>query len=343
MKPLLNTLFVTVQGAQLRRNREAVLVRVEKETRIHVPVHTLASIVCFGRVYCSPGVMELCAKAGVTISYLSRNGKFLSRIQGPVSGNVLLRRQQYRLADDESQCASIARDFLIGKIANARVNVMRSARETTNEATSASLRRSASLLSRSLRQLRNLDVLDVIRGKEGDAARVYFEVFDQMILAQKEGFFFKGRNRRPPTDNMNALLSFLYTLLVHDAASALESVGLDPAVGFLHKDRPGRPSLALDLMEELRPILADRIALTLVNRRQINAAGFQKGESGAVKMDDATRKALLVEYQTRKQDEILHPFLKEKIAIGLLPFVQALLLARYIRGDLNAYPPYVWR
>jgi len=343
MKHLLNTLFVTTQNAYLSREGETVLVRVEKETKLRVPIHTLGGIVCFGIVSCSPHLMELCGERGVSISHLTEYGKFQARVEGPVSGNVLLRREQYRRADDESASAGLARAVVTAKIANCRTVLLRSARDRSEGAEMSALENAARRLSPLLERLKSPLELNTARGIEGEAADIYFSVFDHLIVAQKDDFFFRGRNRRPPMDNMNALLSFYYTLLAHDVASALEAVGLDPQVGFLHRDRPGRPSLALDLMEELRPVLADRLALTLVNLKQVKGKGFTKTETGAVTMDDATRKEVLIAYQKRKQEEITHPFINETIAIGLIPHVQAILLARHLRGDLDGYPPFFWK
>ena len=343
MKRLLNTLFVTTQGTYLARDGETVLVRVEKETKLRVPIHTLGGIVCFGQVSCSPPLMGLCGERNVTLSFLSERGRFLARVHGPVSGNVLLRREQYRRADDLEASADIARGVVAAKIANCRTVLLRAARERSPPAEAKPLSNAAAHLAGVLADLRNPVPLDTARGKEGEAARVYFGAFDGLITAQKDAFAFHERSRRPPLDNINALLSFLYTLLVHDTTSALEAVGLDPAVGYLHRDRPGRPGLALDLMEEFRPFLADRVALSLVNRQQVRGKGFHKTETGAVLMDEETRKEVLVTYQKRKQEEIQHPFLGEKMMVGLLPHAQALLLARYLRGDLDAYPPFLWR
>jgi CRISPR-associated protein Cas1 len=339
MRKLLNVLYVTLPQAYIAKEGETAVVRVEQETRLRVPIHTLEGIVCVGRVSMSPAMMGFCAEAGVGVSFLTEHGRFLARVQGPVHGNVLLRREQYRRADSGGESAAIARSLLLAKVANCRTSILRSGRERGVPAFDAA----ALELGRSLRMLERADSLDTLRGFEGEAARIYFSVFDEFILHQKDHFFFRERSRRPPLDNTNALLSFVYTLLAHDVASALETVGLDPAVGFLHRDRPGRAGLALDLMEELRPVLADRLVLTLINRRQVTPSGFSRSESGGVTMDSSTRKEVLITWQARKQEEILHPFLRERIPLGLLPYAQALLLARYLRGDLDAYPAYFWR
>lgn len=343
MRKLLNTLFVTTQGAYLCHEGEAVLVRVEKETRLRVPIHTLGGIVCFGQVMCSPPMMGLCGERGVTISFLTGQGRFLARVEGPVSGNVLLRREQYRRADSPERRVEIARAVVLAKVANCRTVLQRAGRDHEGKPNVEELERAGRRLGCLLDQVRVETDVAALRGREGEAANTYFEVFDSMITTQKDAFFFRGRSRRPPLDNMNALLSFLYTLLAHDASGALQAVGLDPQVGFLHAERPGRPSLALDLMEEFRPFLADRLALSLVNLKQVQGKGFKKSESGAVEMSDDTRKELLVAYQKRKQEEIQHPFIGETVAIGLLMYVQALLMARFIRGDLDGYPPFIWK
>lgn len=343
MKKLLNTLYVTTQGAYLGREGETVQVRVEKETRLQVPIHTLSGIVCFGQVSCSPFLLGLCAERGVGVSLLTENGRFLARVQGPTSGNVLLRRQQYRWADDEARSVEVARSALIGKIANSRTVLQRALRDHAEKPGSDIVQEASAKLRCSLEQIPAADSLDGLRGIEGDAAGAYFGVFNHLITAQKEEFQFHERSRRPPLDKVNCLLSFVYTLLMHDLRSALESVGLDPAVGFLHRDRPGRASLALDLMEEFRPVLADRLVLSLINLGVLKKSGFCQAETGGVTMDADTRKTLLVAYQKRKQEEINHPFLNEKMEIGLLPFAQALLLARHVRGDLDGYPPFIWR
>ena len=343
MKKHLNTLFVTTQGAYLAKEGESVIVRVEKQTRLRIPVHTLGGIVCFGNVGCSPFLMGFCAERDVAISFLSEYGRFLARVQGPVSGNVLLRREQYRRADDMTFSAQMARSVLTGKLANCRTVLQRALRDHSDKLDADKVSQVSKQISYSLKRLQEDVPLNSMRGIEGDAAHVYFKVFDHLITSQKEDFFFQDRNRRPPLDNVNCLLSFLYTLVMHDVRSALESVGLDPAVGFLHRDRPGRPGLALDLMEEFRPFIADRLTLSLINLSQVQKKGFKKSESGAVLMDDETRKTVLVAYQKRKQDEIMHPFIEEKVTLGLLFHTQALLLARHLRGDLDGYPPFIWK
>jgi len=343
MKKHLNTLFVTTQGAYLAKEGETVVVKVEQAVRLRIPVHTIGGIVCFGNVGCSPFLMGFCAENGVGISFLTEYGRFLARIQGPVSGNVLLRREQYRKADDPEFSAAMARAVLIGKIANCRTVLQRALRDHSEKLDAGQIADTVRRLNNHLELLNRDHPLDILRGLEGDAAHIYFSVFDHLIVSQKDAFSFHERNRRPPLDNVNCLLSFIYTLLAHDIRSALETVGLDPAVGFLHRDRPGRPSLALDLMEEFRPFLADRLALSLINLRQVQDKGFIKTDTGAVLMNDDTRKTLLVAYQERKQEEIYHPFLDEKVTIGILFHIQALLLARYLRGDLDGYPPFIWK
>jgi len=343
MRQLLNTLFVTTQGSYLARKGDTVVVRADGEDVLRIPVHTLGSIVCFGNVSASPFLMGLCGEHNVTVSFLTENGRFLARVHGPVTGNVLLRRQQYRMADRPDLSARIARSVITAKVANCRNVLMRALRDDGVSGKAAQVRNAVSLLAQSLDELTPQLSVDEIRGKEGEAARTYFAVFDHLITCNKNHFFFVKRTRRPPMDNVNALLSFTYTLLVNDIVSALEAVGLDPAVGFLHRDRPARPGLALDLMEELRPYLSERIVLSLINRQQVKPEGFRKTESGAVEMDDETKRTVIVAWQRRKQQNITHPFLGEKMQVGLLPHVQAMLLARHIRGDLNGYPAFIWK
>lgn len=343
MKKHLNTLFVTTQGSYLAKEGETVVVKVAKEIRLRIPIHTIVGIVCFGNVSCSPFLMGFCAKNNVEISFLSEYGRFLARVQGPVSGNVLLRREQYRMADNLKICSQITKSILTGKLANCRTVLNRALRDHTDKLNINEVQRASKRINYSLHQLQRENSLDALRGVEGEAAYTYFSVFDHLITSQKKDFFFKDRNRRPPLDNTNCLLSFVYTLIMHDIRSALECVGLDPCVGFLHRDRPGRAGLALDLMEEFRPFLADRLVLSLINLCQVQKKGFKKASSGAVLMNDETRKEVLVAYQKRKQDEIMHSFIKEKVTIGLLFHMQALLLARYLRGDLDGYPPFIWK
>lgn len=344
MKRLLNTLYVATQGAWLARERENVLVRVEQETRLRLPIHNLGAIVGFGQVSASAPLMGLCAERGVPISFFTEQGRFLARVEGPVSGNVLLRRQQHSKSDDPQQATHIAAIFVAAKIANSRYVLQRALRDRKDHPQAQAMQAAADHLATLLRQVRTDGLtLDSVRGYEGGAARTYFEVFDHLILSEHDCFRFNGRNRRPPRDPVNALLSFLYTLLRHDIAAALEGVGLDPAMGFLHRDRPGRPALALDLMEELRAPLADRLALALINRGQVKPGGFVTTESGAVNMNDDTRKAILVAWQERKRETIRHPYLNETVEIGLIPHLQARLLAGCLRGDLDGYPAFIWK
>lgn len=343
MKKYLNTLFVTSQGAYLSKEGETVVVSIEREEKLRVPLHTLSGIVCFGNVMMSPFLMGFCAENSVAVSFMTEYGKFLASVQGKVSGNVLLRREQYRKADDLVFCGDITKSILIGKIANCRTVLQRVLRDHGEKIEARELDIASVKLSYALEQIAMTQDMDKLRGLEGDAARTYFSVFDHFIIAQKNDFKFDERNRRPPLDKVNCLLSFLYALVMHDVRSALEGVGLDSCVGFLHRDRPGRPGLALDIMEEFRPFLADRLVLSLINREQLNAKGFTKSETGAVFMDDETRKTVLVAYQKRKQEEIMHPYIKETIPVGLVFYVQALLLARFLRGDLDGYPVFFWK
>ncbi len=343
MKKYLNTLFVTTQGAYLNKEGETVVVSVDRDKKLQLPIHTLDGIVCFGRVMCSPYLMGFCAEKDVAISFMSEYGRFLARVQGPVSGNVLLRREQYRQADSGKDSARFAHAVLVGKIANTRTVLQRTVRDHADKVNSNQINAASNHIRALLKSLDAEKPLDTLRGIEGDAARTYFGVFNELIVNKNNGFSFIGRNRRPPLDPVNCLLSFVYTLLVHDVRSALEGVGLDSAVGYLHRDRPGRPGLALDMMEEFRPVIADRLVLSLINRGQASKKDFITRESGAVVMSDDLRKTVLVTYQKRKQDEIFHPFMEEKMAVGLLFHAQALLLARTLRGDLDGYPPFIWR
>ena len=343
MKKFLNTLYVTTQGAYLAKEGECVVVKSEQKIRLRLPIHNLGGIVCFGQISCSPFLMAHCAEHNVTISFLTENGRFLAKVQGPVSGNVLLRREQYRQADDGIKSAQVAYFILTGKLINSRGVLQRMLRDHADKIEQDAVKYASDRIAATLLQVSpDLD-LDALRGLEGDAAHSYFSVFDQLVLSQKKYFQFSGRNRRPPLDRINCLLSFVYTILLHDVRSALETVGLDSAVGFLHRDRPGRPGLALDMMEEFRSIIADKLVLSLINQKQIKPQGFTQNETGAVFMNEETRKNVLVAYQKRKKAIITHPFLKKKMELGLVFHVQAMLLSRYLRGDMDAYPPFIWR
>ena len=343
MKHLLNTLFVTSEDVYLTLDGENVVANRDKAQVARYPLHTLQSIVTFSYSGASPALMGACAERGIGLAFCTPRGKFLARTAGIASGNVLLRRQQYRAADDPTQSCRVARCMIAGKLYNARWSLERTVRDHRPRISEQDFANAIAIIKQQLSLTLEEQQLDSLRGTEGVAAAAYFGVFDQMILRSKEDFFFHGRNRRPPLDNVNAMLSFAYNLLAHDCASALESVGLDAYVGFLHRDRPGRRSLALDLMEELRPAFADRFVLTAINNRIVTPSDFRTEESGAVRMEDEGRRKFLKAWQERKQETIQHPFLQEKIAWGLVPYVQALLLARYLRGDMDAYPPFLWK
>jgi CRISPR-associated protein Cas1 len=344
MKKLGNVLYVTTPEAYLTLDGENIVVKKDdpQDTSTRLPLHNLENIVCFTWQGASPALMGACADRNIGLCFLTPNGRFQARVTGKVKGNVLLRKKQYEVSEREADSVPIAASFLLGKISNCRKVLDRAVRDHSMLVDVQSLAAASASLKEGLKEIQSCASIADMMGFEGSAAKIYFGVFDHLILQQRDDFFFKERSRRPPLDNMNSLISFLYTLLTNDVASALETVGLDPYVGFLHQDRPGRPSLALDLMEELRPVFADRLALSLVNRKQITGKGFTQKESGGILMDDETRKAVLVAWQERKKEEIVHPYLKEKIPFGLLPHVQAMLLARYLRGDLDAYPPFFW-
>ncbi|HOP77649.1 MAG TPA: type I-C CRISPR-associated endonuclease Cas1c [Thermogutta sp.] len=341
MKHHLNTLFVTTQGTYLRKSGEAVAVCIEKQIRLRIPLINLGGIVCFGRVSCSPALLAACARAGISVSFFTEFGRFLAVCQGFTSGNVLLRRTQYRWADDPEKTAILARMFVMGKIANTRSVLRRAAREHEDPAAIRDISQIADQLTQILSMLEHAGGVELVRGLEGQASAAYFSVFNHLILTQKDHLKFTCRSRRPPRDPVNALLSFLYSLLVADVRGACEASGLDAGVGFLHRDRPGRPGLALDLMEEFRAILADRVALTLINRQQIKPKDFINQPGGTVVLTDSGRRRVLEEYQARKNETITHPFLNEKMTLGLVPHIQARLLARVLRGDLDTYPPFV--
>jgi CRISPR-associated protein Cas1 len=344
VKKLLNTLYATTEGASLRKDGENVVAEIDGIERGRVPMHMLGAVVVFGGIFVSPPLIGALARAGITLVLLDRQGRFEARVEGPVSGNVLLRRAQYRASEQPDE---IVRSLVSGKIANQRAVLQRALRDHGDEMTPdrcAAVEAAVGRLERILRRVAFMNEgAEVMRGAEGEAGYGYFAVFGDLIRSPDADIRFNGRSRRPPLDPVNALLSFLYTLLTHDCRSAAESVGLDPAVGFLHRDRPGRPSLALDLMEELRPVLADRLALSLVNRRQMRSGDFETRDGGAVLLSEAGRKTVLTAWQERKKEERRHPFLDESAPLGLVPYLQAQLLARHLRGDLDAYPPWFWK
>ncbi len=342
MKQLLNTLYVTTEGAWLRLEGETLVVMVGKEKRLQVPLHHLGSIVCLGRVNLSSALMARCMEDGRTIVWFNENGHFLARVEGATSGNILLRQAQYRTAEDPAATLALARTFVAGKIRNSRQVLLRSARDNKSDEETAALKKAADALAVNLRNLEYADTLDKVRGLEGDAARVYFEQVNHMIApAARKNFHFNQRNRRPPRDPVNALFSFLYALLLNDCRSALEAVGLDSQLGFLHAVRPGRHALALDLLEEYRAIFGDRLAFTLINRGQIGKKDFDFHPGGGVLLNDKGRKKLLVAYQERKKEQLTHPVLEQKVEIGLIPILQARFLARHLRGDIDTYVPYL--
>lgn len=343
MKKLLNTLYITSEKKYLSLDGENVVVREENCEAGRLPLHNLDMIVTFSRLGASPALLGKCADNGISLVFLKPNGSYLARVEGKTRGNVLLRKKQYRVSENEEESLEIAKNFILGKVYNGRRVVERMKRDHAMQVDVLKLQEVSEKLREGLRRLAECKDVDMLRGYEGKLAVSYFSVFDDMILQQKDDFFFKERNRRPPLDNVNALLSFCYTLLTSMTAAALETVGLDPCVGFMHGDRPGRYSLALDLMEELRPALADRFVLRLINKRIVTAKDFTKKEDGAVLMSDEARKVVLSEWQKRKQEELVHPYLQEKIQWGMVPHAQAMLLARYLRGDIDAYPPFFWK
>lgn len=346
MRRMLNVIYVTSEDAWLRKDGANLVVEIDGAERGRAPLHMLEGVIGFGWPGASPALMASCAESGIALSFLQPNGRFLARVEGRRSGNVLLRRAQYRIADDVARQVSIVRGIVAAKAANQRIVLQRALRDH-GEAASAKMRDELSAAERRLADIARRTLaavsVDELRGLEGEAAARYFSVFNHLIRAEGDAFHFGGRSRRPPLDRMNALLSFLYAMLGHDCRSALEAHGLDPQVGFLHADRPGRPGLALDLMEELRPILADRLALSLINRGQLKADDFRVEEAGGVRLTDDARKRVLTAWQERKRDDLKHPFLGESIPLGLLPHVQAQLLARHLRGDIDGYPGFIWK
>lgn len=344
MRPLRNVIYIQTQNSWLHKDNENLVLKVDKELKARVPIHKLQGLVCFGQVSISPYLMAHCAENGITITYLNQFGKFLARVEGPVSGNVLLRRTQHLTGADTAKSVAIARTMLTGKLYNQRSVLRRYLRDYGNEAEqqtmSNELATAEKRLSRCLEQLAGCHGIDTLMGREGEAAQVYFGVFQHLI--RQPGFEFDARRRRPPTDPVNALLSFCYTLLTHDCRSALETVGLDPASGFLHQLRSGRPSLALDLVEEFRPMV-ERFVLSLINKRQLALSDFETWPNGSVTLKEEPRKTLLAAWQDRKQDSLMHPWFEESVPVGLLPWLQAQILARFLRGDCDSYVPFLWK
>lgn len=343
MRKLMNTLYITSPDSYLGLDGENVVVYREKKEAVRLPLHNLEGIVAFGYTGASPALMGACAKRNLSLCFLNQHGRFLARVTGSVMGNVTLRKTQALLSQQQEASTLIARNMITGKLFNARWVIERATRDHALRVDVARLKRASAFLQNTIAQVRECTQLDTLRGLEGEAASIYFSVLDELILQQKDAFRFSSRSRRPPLDPVNALLSFTYTLLANDMAAALETVGLDPYIGFLHRDRPGRASLALDMIEELRAVCADRFVLSLINRREIDPEGFCTQENGAVVMDEDTRKTVLGAWQTRKQDVLIHPYLAEKIPWGLVPYAQSLLLARFLRGDIDAYPPFLWK
>ena len=343
MKKLMNTLYITSESSYLGLDGENIVVYEDNKEKGRLPLHNLEGIVSFGYRGVSPALMGACAEKNISLCFMTPQGKFLARVTGKVRGNVILREQQYTSCQDSTRSLEIAKNCIIGKVYNARWVLERCVRDHDMQIDVEKVKNASDQLKYSLKLIQSCETKNQLRGIEGEAAKVYFGVLDDLILQQKKDFYFQGRNKRPPMDNMNAMLSFVYTLLTNMIVSSLECVGLDPYVGYLHTERPGRASLALDMIEELRAVLADRFVLSLVNKKIVNGKNFKKKENGAVLMDDELRKRILTEWQNKKKETITHPFLKEKVEWGMVPYVQAMLLARYLRGDLDAYPVFLWK
>lgn len=343
MRKLRNTLYVITPDKYLSLDGENIVMHSKDDTQTRLPLHNVEDIVIFGGRGASPALMNKCTEDNIGLTFMSRSGKFLARAEGAISGNVYLRREQFRIADDEARSLSVAKNFIIGKLFNSRYVIERAVRDHSLQVDVDKLKNRSNLLSQAIIKCQSVSDIDILRGIEGESAQLYFSVFDEFILQQKDEFRFVTRSKRPPLDNVNALLSFSYSVATGMCTSALETVGLDPYVGFMHTDRPGRRSLALDLVEEFRAIMCDRFVISLINKRIINNGDFEKKEDGAVLLSEDGRKVFLTHWQNRKQDIVMHPFLKEKVEWGLLPYIQALLLSRYIRGDLDEYPMLLWR
>lgn len=343
MRKLLNTLFILSEETYLSLDGENIVILAENSEKRRFPLHMLENIMCFSYKGASPALMGACAERKIGLSFFSPNGKFLAGVHGKEYGNVLLRKQQYRISDDKEQGVQYAKNMMIGKVYNSRWTLERTARDHKERVDYESIRKISAELQEGLLKIRTVDNIDQLRGIEGELASRYFSVFDELILNQKDDFIFQTRNRRPPMDRVNALLYFAYAVVERECANALRSVGLDPFVGFMHTDRPGRESMALDIMEEFRSILCDRFVLTLINTKTVRKDSFMKGDDGAVLLNDKGRKIFFNNWQNRKRELITHPFLKEKMEWGLVPYIQALLLARTIRGDIEEYPPFLWK
>lgn len=343
MRKLLNTLYVTSENSYLGLDGENVVVYDDKKEIGRVPLHNLEGIVSFGYRGTSPALMGACADKNISLCYLTPQGKFLARVTGKVKGNVILREQQFSSTKDEKISLEIAKTCILGKVYNARWVLERASRDHPMQIDVKAVKNASSQLKSFLEYIQNAKSMDQLRGYEGEAASIYFGVFDELILQQKKDFVFQGRNKRPPLDNVNAMLSFVYTLLTNQITSALETIGLDPYVGYMHTDRPGRASLSLDLIEELRAVMADRFVLSLINKKIVSGKNFTRKENGVVLMDADLRKKLLSEWQNKKKEIITHPYLKEKMEWGMVPYVQAMLLARFLRGDLDGYPVFLWK
>ena len=343
MRKLLNALFILSEETYLSLDGENIVILAENSEKRRFPLHMLENIMCFSYKGASPALMGACAERKIGLSFFSPNGKFLAGVHGKEYGNVLLRKQQYRISDDKEQGVQYAKNMMIGKVYNSRWTLERTARDHKERVDYESIRKISAELQEGLLKIRTVDNIDQLRGIEGELASRYFSVFDELILNQKDDFIFQTRNRRPPMDRVNALLSFAYAVVERECANALRSVGLDPFVGFMHTDRPGRESMALDIMEEFRSILCDRFVLTLINTKTVRKDSFMKGDDGAVLLNDKGRKIFFNNWQNRKRELITHPFLKEKMEWGLVPYIQALLLARTIRGDIEEYPPFLWK
>jgi len=343
MKKLLNTLYITQPDVYLSLDGDNIVLLKEQEKLGRLPLHNLESIVAFGYTGASPALMGYCAERNISLVFFTMNGRFLARVIGESKGNVILRKKQYQISENENLSAKIARNFIVGKIYNHKWIIERMTRDYPLRIDVGQFKAASQHLSNMITEVRACEDLEKLRGLEGQAAVTYNKLLDPMILQQKDVFYFHTRSRRPPLDNVNAMLSFAYSLLANDVAAALEGVGLDAYVGFLHRDRPGRASLALDMMEELRGVFADKFVLSLINKKVVSNEDFLKKENGAVIMREEARRTFLAAWQNKKQEKITHPYLGEKISWGLVPHAQALLLARHLRNDLDEYPPFLWK